>query len=66
MRGVFFVGMVVVLLIVGVLVIKNMGRDSSGGDTAAQSRSYIEKAQGVAGKADQRVKALERKIGEKD
>jgi hypothetical protein len=66
MRGVFFVGMVIVLLIVGVLVLKNTGTDSAGGDAATQSGSYIEKAEGVAGKADQRVKALERKIGEKD
>ena len=49
MRGALLVGLAVVLLIIGLLVMKNMGGDSpdAAGNTQAEER--IEKAKNVAG-----------------
>jgi uncharacterized protein (UPF0333 family) len=48
MRGTFIIGLLIVSLIVGLLVMKNMGSDSSSGVTKTQAKQYIEKAESAA------------------
>ena len=66
MRGILFVGLVVVLLIVGLLVMKNMGVDSSSEVTETQAEQYIEKAESVAEKVNQKIKGIDSKVSETD
>jgi hypothetical protein len=55
MRGAFIIGLLIVALIVGVLVIKNMGTDNSGGITENKAKNYIEKAETTAGDVNKRL-----------
>ena len=55
MRGAFIVGFLIVSLIVGLLVIKNMGADNSSGVTETQAKKYIEKAQSTADDVNKRL-----------
>ena len=48
MRGTIIIGLLIVSLIVGVLVVKNMGTDSSNGITQSKAKSYVEKAENTA------------------
>ena len=48
MRGAIIIGLLIVSLIVGVLVIKDMGSDSSSGITKSKAKSYVEKAENTA------------------
>ena len=48
MRGAFLIATVITLLIVGVLVIKNMGADTSGDVTQTEAKKYIERAEDAA------------------
>ena len=61
MRGVMIIGLVVVSLIIGLLVIKNMGVDSSGGITETQAKNYIEKAERTADKVNDRVQKFNKR-----
>ena len=63
MRGAFLVGIVVVLLIIGFLVMKNMGGDQSAGVTRTQAKQTIEKAETAARDAGQKMKGLQDRIG---
>lgn len=56
MRGAFIIGLVIVSLIVGVLVMKNMGAEKSGGITETQAKQYIEKAEKTADEVNSRLK----------
>ena len=56
MRGVFIIGLVVVLLVIGILVMKNMGVDSSNGVTETQAENYTERARDAADEATERIK----------
>ena len=58
MRGVFIIGMVVSLLIIGILVMKNMGADSSTGVIETQTKQYTERAKSIADEANERTKEL--------
>jgi Na+-transporting methylmalonyl-CoA/oxaloacetate decarboxylase gamma subunit len=58
MRGVFIIGMVVSLLIIGILVMKNMGADSSTGVIETQTKQYTESAKSIADEANERTKEL--------
>ena len=58
MRGVFIIGLVVVLLVIGILVMKNMGVDSSSGVTETQAENYTERARDAADEATERIKDL--------
>lgn len=51
MRGALMVVVVITLLVVGVLVIKNMGAGPSGSMTPSQARQTIERAEDAAEKA---------------
>ena len=55
MRGAFIVGFLIVSLIVGLLVIKNMGAGNSSGVTETQAKKYIEKAQSTADDVNKRL-----------
>ncbi|MCK4985168.1 MAG: hypothetical protein KAS40_06595 [Desulfobacterales bacterium] len=58
MRGVLIIGMVVSLLIIGILVMKNMGVDSSTGVIETQTKQYTETAKSIADEANERTKEL--------
>jgi hypothetical protein len=50
--------MVISLLIIGILVMKNMGVDSSTGVIETQTKQYTESAKSMADEANERTKAL--------
>ena len=58
MRGAFIIGLVVVLLIIGILVMKNMGVDKRGGVTETQAENYTERAKNAADEATERIKDI--------
>ena len=58
MRGVLIIGMVISLLIIGILVMKNMGVDSSTGVIETQTKQYTERAKSIADEANERTKEL--------
>jgi glucan phosphoethanolaminetransferase (alkaline phosphatase superfamily) len=58
MRGALIIVMVVSLLIVGILVMKNMGVDKSTGVVETQTKQYTESAKSIADEANERTKAL--------
>ena len=55
MRGAIIIGLLIVSLIVGVLVIKNMGSDSSSGITESKAKSYINKAENTASDVNKKL-----------
>ncbi len=61
MRGIFIIGLVIVSLIVGLLVMKNMGADDSGGITETQAKNYIEKAENTADEVNDRLQDLNKR-----
>jgi hypothetical protein len=61
MRGTMLIGLAVVLLIIGILFIKNMGADKPGGVQKSQTEAYIDKAQTAADDMDKRVKDIQKK-----
>jgi cell division protein FtsX len=58
MRGALIIVMAISLLIVGILVMKNMGVDKSTGGTETQTKQYIESAKSIAGETDEGTKDL--------
>jgi uncharacterized protein YxeA len=58
MRGVLIILMVFSLLIIGILVIKNMGVDNSTGVVETQTKQYTERAKSIADEANERTKEL--------
>ena len=58
MRGVLIIVMVFSLLIIGILVMKNMGVDSSTGVIETQTKQYTESAKSIADEANERANAL--------
>ncbi len=58
MRSLLIIGMALALLLVGILVMKNMGVDSRSGVTEVQTEMVIEQAQSIADEANQRTEAL--------
>ena len=58
MRGVLIIVMILSLLIVGILVMKNMGVDSSTGVIETQTKQYTERAKSIADEANERTKEL--------
>jgi hypothetical protein len=55
MRGTLLIGLAAVLLIIGVLVMKNMGADSSSGTQETKAEAYMEKARVAAEDVDKRL-----------
>ncbi len=58
MRAALIIGMAVVLLIIGILLMKNMGVGNPGGVTESEAKQYTEQAKSVADDANQRIKDL--------
>jgi len=62
MRGALIIGLVIVSLIIGVLVMKNMGVDNPDGET--QSKKYIERAEGAANDAKEKLQEINKRAQE--
>jgi len=62
MRGALVIGLVVVLLIIGFLVMKNMGVDNPSGVTETQTGKYIERAESTADNATERIKDIGERV----
>jgi len=62
MRGALIIVMVISLLIVGILVMKNMGADKSNGVIETQTKQYTESAKSLADEANNRTDALREKM----
>jgi hypothetical protein len=58
MRGALIIVMAVSLLIVGILVMKNMGVDKSSGVAETQTKQVTQSAKSIAGEADERTEDL--------
>lgn len=63
MRGAFLVGILVVLLIIGFLVMKNMGGEQSAGVTGTGAKQTIQKAETAAKNVGKEMKSLQDRIG---
>ena len=62
MRGALLIGLTVVLLIIGILVMKNMGVDNSTGTTKTQAVKHTKRAESAADKATERIKDLSNQV----
>jgi len=62
MRGALIIVMAVSLLVVGILVMKNMGVDRSTGVVETQTKQYTESAKSIADEADERTEDLRDKM----
>ncbi|MGA8241566.1 MAG: hypothetical protein WB818_13400 [Desulfobacterales bacterium] len=62
MRGALLIGLTIVLLIIGILVMKNMGVDNSTGTTMTQAVEHTKQAEIAADKANERIKDLSKKV----
>jgi uncharacterized protein YxeA len=62
MRGALIIVMAVSLMIVGILVMKNMGVDKSPAVIETQAKQYTETAKSFADEADQRTNDLREQI----
>ena len=60
MRGTLLIGLAVVLLIIGVLVMKDMGVDSTSGTRETKAEAYMEKAKVAAEDVDKRLKDIKK------
>jgi hypothetical protein len=58
MRGALLIGLTVGLLIIGILVMKNMGVDNSTGTTEKQALTHVKRAESAADKANERINDL--------
>jgi len=56
MREALLICLTVVLLIIGILVIKNMGVDNSSGVTKTRAEKYTDRAENAAVKTEARIK----------
>ena len=62
MRGALIIVMAVSLLIVGILVMKNMGVDKSPEVIETQTKQYTESAKSIADEANERTNDLREKM----
>ena len=62
MRGALLIGLTVVLLIIGILVMKNMGVDNSTGTTETRALTHAKQAESAADKANERIKDLTNRV----
>ena len=58
MRGALIIVMAISLLVVGILVMKNMGVDRSPAVTETQTKQYTDSAKSLADEADEKTKEL--------
>ena len=62
MRGALMIVVVITLLVVGVLVMKNMGAGPSGGMTPSRAKQTIERAQDTADEVTEKMGSLQKKL----
>ena len=62
MRGALLIGLTIVVLIIGILVMKNMGVDNSTGTTMTQAVKHTKRAESAADKANERIKDLSNQV----
>jgi len=62
MRGALITGLVVVLLIIGLLIMKNMAVDNPSGVTETQAKKYIDQAQNAADIAKERIEDIGKRV----
>jgi hypothetical protein len=62
MRGALLIGLTIVLLIIGILVMKNMGVDNSTGTTERQALTHAKRAESAADKANERIRDLTNRV----
>ena len=55
------IGLAVVLLIIGILAIKNMGADKPGGAQESQTEAYLDQAQTAADDMNKRLKDIKKR-----
>jgi Cu/Ag efflux pump CusA len=58
MRGALIIVMAISLLVVGILVMKNMGVDRSPAVTETQTKQYTDSSKSLADEADEKTKDL--------
>jgi len=58
MRGALLIGLAVVLLIIGLLVMKNTGVDTTSGVQETEAKQYMEKATNAVDGVDKRIKDI--------
>lgn len=61
MRGAYLIGIVVVLLIIGYLIMKNMGVDNQSDIRETQTKAYMEKADKAADDLNQKYQDIKKK-----
>ncbi|MGD8243234.1 MAG: hypothetical protein PVF59_10425 [Desulfobacterales bacterium] len=64
MRALMMAGLVVVLLIIGILTMRNMGVRSVDGETETQARDYVERAEDVSDAVEEKMQALEDRLNQ--
>ena len=62
MRGALMIGSVIVLLIVGILVIKNMGAGTAGEGTPSDAKQYVDRAENVSKDAAEKIGKLKKHL----
>ena len=62
MKNFLLLGTLIVLLIVGVLVIKNMGGDTADGKTQTKAKMAVERAHNTADKVNVKVEDIGNKL----
>jgi hypothetical protein len=58
MRGALIIVMALTLLVIGILVMKNMGADGSPAVTETQTKQYTKSAKSITDQANEKTKAL--------
>jgi hypothetical protein len=66
MRGALIIGLAIVLLIIGILVMKNMGVDNPSGVTETQAKKYTERAKSAADKAEKRINDISGQVSKSE
>ena len=61
MRGTLFIGFAVVLLIVGLLIMKNMGVDNKSANQETQAEVSMEKAKSAVDDVNKRLKDIKKR-----
>ncbi|MFZ0133141.1 MAG: hypothetical protein WAK95_11400 [Desulfobacterales bacterium] len=62
MRGAWLIGLTVVLLIIGLLVMKNMGMENSTGTPKTQALKHTKEAESTAGRAFEKIKDVNKQV----
>lgn len=64
MRALMMAGLLVVLLIIGILAMKNMGVRTVDGQAETQARDYIERAEDASNAVEEKMQTLEDRLNQ--